>query len=1002
MLSERKVRRGVRNRSDSTAQTGRLSLGFVRVTLPSRYDPRRVAGIVGRVVSALGALVLTGWAIDSPGLVRMLDGYPPLVPNAAIALVGAGLGLTGLERDRGEVARVGASLALLIGLLTFADHLVGLGLGIDGIFLPREAPTLVAGRIPGRMAAVSALSLTLAGVGLLALLAEVRSSTLAILAGVAGATIGTLGGTVVVGYATGALTDLRHGVVAGMSAYEAIAFLLLGWGMVGYAWEHDRPVRSLPSWLAPAVGVGGLTTALLVWKALTSLEADRLEDRLGVEATVVRQRIAVEIDGLVKDLDRLARRAVRVPALWDADAQAALREGSVYAAVGWVGEDGSVRRAAPTTAAPVIAQIIEEGITPVADTVRLLRYPAQTASAGLLQGGRFLALRVASCDDARCAGDMVGFFDLAATLRSGLSAPRREICLSISTGGVDLLTDPRPECVTARGVAAYLAVGSMSWTITAAPTSAMLASAGSALSAVVLSLGVVVSALLTVSLRLAQRSWGLAREVERRQVTRALETATDGLWEWELPDGPMARRAMWRGLGYPFSETDRSGWEALIHPEDVDGVRRAVDDYLRGGAEGLSLEYRIRDAWGQWHWIIDRARITERSGWGSPQRMLGIHGDVTERRRAVDQVRTSEERFRTIFDSAFQFQALLDLDGRLLLANRTALEFAGVPLDAVRGSRLWETAWWAEANEEGRARLADACQSAANGKTIQYQDEVTGVGGRRATIEFSVKPIRTSDGPVGQLLAEGRDVTERKRAEDALKELDTLSTMGRLAARVAHEINNPLAGIQNSFMLIKDAVSPDHPYHRYVGAIGREIDRIASVTRELYGLYRAEHAHKEQTSVATAITDAVELLKQVNRAADVEIRADLAGAPTILPFPDALIRQVVFNLVQNAVEASPPRGVVFVTADVADHGAQRAFRLAVRDQGSGVPDALKEQVFQDFYSTKSGLRTGGMGLGLSIVRSSVRALGGEIEVTEPKGGGAEFVVRLPINEEESV
>lgn len=569
-----------------------------------------------------------------------------------------------------------------------------------------------------------------------------RSSTLAILAGVAGATIGTLGGTVVVGYATGALTDLRHGVVAGMSAYEAIAFLLLGWGMVGYAWEHDRPVRSLPSWLAPAVGVGGLTTALLVWKALTSLEADRLEDRLGVEATVVRQRIAVEIDGLVKDLDRLARRAVRVPALWDADAQAALREGSVYAAVGWVGEDGSVRRAAPTTAAPVIAQIIEEGITPVADTVRLLRYPAQTASAGLLQGGRFLALRVASCDDARCAGDMVGFFDLAATLRSGLSAPRRGdlsldldrrgrpvdgpqtgVCHgtrrgSVPGGRVDVVDDYRGSNQCDAGLCR---IGAFGGRVEPGGRGECVVDGQLAAGAAIM---------------------GLAREVERRQVTRALETATDGLWEWELPDGPMARRAMWRGLGYPFSETDRSGWEALIHPEDVDGVRRAVDDYLRGGAEGLSLEYRIRDAWGQWHWIIDRARITERSGWGSPQRMLGIHGDVTERRRAVDQVRTSEERFRTIFDSAFQFQALLDLDGRLLLANRTALEFAGVPLDAVRGSRLWETAWWAEANEEGRARLADACQSAANGKTIQYQDEVTGVGGRRATIEFSVKPIR--------------------------------------------------------------------------------------------------------------------------------------------------------------------------------------------------------------------------------------------------------------------
>ncbi|MHB1330068.1 MAG: hypothetical protein ACYC2K_17860, partial [Gemmatimonadales bacterium] len=105
-------------------------------------------------MSVLGLVVLVGWAIDSAGLVRLLDGYPPLVPNAAIALVGAGLGLTGLERDRGEVARFGASVALLVGTLTFSQYVLGIDLGIDGIFLPRDGHELLSGRAPGRMAAM--------------------------------------------------------------------------------------------------------------------------------------------------------------------------------------------------------------------------------------------------------------------------------------------------------------------------------------------------------------------------------------------------------------------------------------------------------------------------------------------------------------------------------------------------------------------------------------------------------------------------------------------------------------------------------------------------------------------------------------------------------------------------------------------------------------------------------------------------------------------------------
>ena len=112
----------------------------------------------------------------------------------------------------------------------------------------------------------------------------------------------------------------------------------------------------------------------------------------------------------------------------------------------------------------------------------------------------------------------------------------------------------------------------------------------------------------------------------------------------------------------------------------------------------------------------------------------------------------------------------------------------------------------------------------------------------------------------------------------------------------------------------------------------------------------------------------------------------------MVPHPDALVRQVVFNLIQNGVEASPPNGTVFVTA----WARNTTFHLSVRDQGPGVPPELRERIFDDFYSTKTGLSTGGMGLGLAIVRRSLTALRGEIRIVDPPGGGADFQVRLPL------
>jgi hypothetical protein len=368
-----------------------------------------------------------------------------------------------------------------------------------------------------------------------------------------------------------------------------------------------------------------------------------------------------------------------------------------------------------------------------------------------------------------------------------------------------------------------------------------------------------------------------------------------------------------------------------------------------------------------------------------------VCADVTERKRADQALAASERRFRAVFDSGFQFQSLLDLDGRLLEANRTSLEFGGVQLSDVRGSFFWDTPWW-RGDAARQARLQHACVKAAEGQTVLYQEEVQGLGDRRALIDFSLKPIQDAEGRVRQILAEGRDITERKRAEDAMREMDTLSTMGRLAARVAHEINNPLAGIQNSFLLVKDAVPESHPHHAYVGAIEREIARIAAVTRQLYETYRPGSDGAAPASVPVVISDAVRMLEQVNRGSKVRIDVDAAQAPAVVPIPSALLRQAVYNLVQNAVEASPPGAAVAVRA----WRERRTFWLSVRDWGPGVPSHLRDKIFEPFVSTKNGIKTGGMGLGLSLVRRSVQAVGGRIEIHDPEGGGAEFRIQLPL------
>ena len=957
--------------------------------------PRLLARLTGHTLALLGVMALIGWVAGLEPLVRLGHDQPPLYPNTAIALIGAAIALRAVQARRIGLARIGVALLIIIGGLTLLQYLAGFDAGIDRWLLAdRFLPDGT--RYPGRMAAGSALCLLFAGIALLSLTFDRHSDLIDIIAGVLGVTVAAVGGIVLLGYLSGILDTLRTSAVAGISLYGSLGLFLLGSSIVALAWRRDMALSALPRWSAAAIGVAGVTITMLFWKALVQHDRERVAERFRYEATAARQAVAGQIDGLIKELSRLGRRTgqLSVPD-WTADADAAVRDIDLYEAIAWVDSTNQVRAVAPWTAVDRIEQLAGAGRSRAVDTVRVHGFGTDPVSAELVDNDRLLAVRIAACPATdRCDGVLAGFINLERLFTRALGTTDPELCITVSTGGRTLFSRTDSGCVEGQASGfAYLGVGPLSWTLSAGPTTSLLNETTSPLPMVLLCLGIVVSGLMATSLRLAQTSWQLARVAERRQVTHALESATDGIWEWNLATEQMQRRAMWRGLRYDGSEPAPTvtAWAALVHPDDLPRVQHAMQQHLNGGIDPLMMEYRIKAADGSWHWIVDRARVVERTALGAPSLVLGVYADVTERRAAAEALAASERRFRTMFDSTFQFQALLDLDCTLLEANRTALDFAGVPLEQVRGKRLWETHWWAGLPER-EARLKQACQDARGGKTVQYQEEVSGANGRVATVEFSVKPVLDGEARVAQLLAEGRDITEQKRAEEALRAVDALSTIGRLAARVAHEINNPLAGIQTSFMLLKNAVPPNHRYYNYVGAIEREIDRIAVVTRELYGMYRAEVADTNESSVSLAISDAVALLDQLNRGS-VRIAADTSRAPSVIPHPDALVRQVVFNLIQNAVEASPANGTVDVTA-WSENGA---FHLSVQDHGPGVPVAMRDRIFEDFYSTKTGLRTAGMGLGLSIVRRSLRALRGEIEIHDAPGGGADFRVRLPLS-----
>lgn len=257
-------------------------------------------------------------------------------------------------------------------------------------------------------------------------------------------------------------------------------------------------------------------------------------------------------------------------------------------------------------------------------------------------------------------------------------------------------------------------------------------------------------------------------------------------------------------------------------------------------------------------------------------------------------------------------------------------------------------------------------------------------------------PDDASHGP-GTIIAVTRDITARKHAEDLLHESEKLAAAGRLAARIAHEINNPLAGIRNAFLLIEDAVPRHHPYFSYLSRIEKEIDRIARIVRRMFDLYRPEQERRQPIELDQTIHDVVALLDSIAAARDVRLSVKDADASGKLRLPEDSIRQVLYNVVVNAIEASPSGGVVHIQS--ARHDC--AVEISVADDGPGIPAELRTQIYEPFFTTKEQTNTGGLGLGLPISRGIIEALQGTLRFESRQPQGTVFRFTVPLNNDSS-
>ncbi|MBE9169126.1 PAS domain S-box protein [Pleurocapsales cyanobacterium LEGE 06147] len=266
---------------------------------------------------------------------------------------------------------------------------------------------------------------------------------------------------------------------------------------------------------------------------------------------------------------------------------------------------------------------------------------------------------------------------------------------------------------------------------------------------------------------------------ERKQAEEALKESEQRFYEaFEYAAIGMAlvafdgswlkvNRSLCQITGYSEEELLSTNFQAITHPDDLDTDLDYLQQIFAGKIHHYQTEKRFLHKEGHLVWSL-LSVSSVRDSEGKPLYLIAQIQDISARKIAEEELEKNERRFRAIFNSMFQFIGLLQPDGTVLEVNETALNFGGLQPEDVIGRPFWETRWW-QTSSQTQEQLRKAIARAARGEFVRYSVDVLGADNRLATIDFSIKPVQDEQGKVVLLIPEGRDISEAKQAQQALK-----------------------------------------------------------------------------------------------------------------------------------------------------------------------------------------------------------------------------------------
>ena len=468
---------------------------------------------------------------------------------------------------------------------------------------------------------------------------------------------------------------------------------------------------------------------------------------------------------------------------------------------------------------------------------------------------------------------------------------------------------------------------------------------------------------------------------------------------------PYANPAFCRMFGYSETEMHKIGVED-IHPKDeLDHILSVFNRQKQGKKAGATeLPCIHKDG------TIFNADIAATNIVINHRKcVVGFFIDITERKRAEEALRESEERYRSIFENAVEGLFQSTPEGRFISVNPSFARMLGYASPEELVSSISDIAKQYYVNNEDRQRYKQLLQIAGVVENFEFKAKCR--DGSHIWVSNSTRVIYDQDGNIARYEGYVTDITARKRAEEENTRLEAhyrqaqkMESIGTLAGGIAHDFNNILFPIVGYSEMLLEDIPEDSPYRDSLKNIYTSALRAKSLVKQILTFSRQESGELMLIKMQPIVKEALKLIRSTIPTT-IEIQQDISPDCGVIKADPTQIHQIVMNLTTNAYHAMEETGgelkvslkgvelgaLDLITPDMAP-GVYAC--LTVADTGVGMDKNLTDKIFDPFFTTKAISK--GTGMGLSLVHGIVTAMGGAIQVYSEPGKGTEFHVYLPV------